>query len=277
MKSVVTNVVHTPPTISINVPIATNRANPVAYSPNNVVKSLESLSQSGVDSLRACLKNRRSRCDTEGWDHFMKLPFFITLLGTCILTHSATLTWNSITPSKIVSIDVPHVYDGTIFAGVNNLTVDGEDVKAFCVDLSDIATHKPLIYIPKSSSDVFGDEVASMLAGVWSVGYKVDMTPQEASVLQLSLWSVVYDQKYGGEGFHTEDYNSDMHQLLAAAHLEQKFHPDSLPKLVVYTSSVGQDFITCPAIIPEPKYGTFAIGIAMIGVLCVIRRKVYYG
>jgi hypothetical protein len=116
----------------------------------------------------------------------------------------------SVYPSESEVIDVnltwpvspgsPHGYDGGAFAGLESLTVNGENRYGFCIDLYHYSVDGgPLNYTVNSLGSsptasppgAMGAATATFISELWAQYYSANMGAAEAAGLQVAIWSLV--------------------------------------------------------------------------------------
>ncbi len=100
-----------------------------------------------------------------------------------------------VSPSETVNISVTGFYTGKVYAGINNLLVDGVAMQSFCIDPYHFSQSSagysfvPLADAPKQH--LMGAAKADEVSKLWAMDYSPLMTAAEAAGFQIAIWEIV--------------------------------------------------------------------------------------
>lgn len=112
----------------------------------------------------------------------------------------------SVTPYQIASITVDGFWSGNVYAGINNLLVDGTPMMGFCIDPFHFSLDSSPGYdfvaledAPKSGNggSSMGAGTATSISNLWAMYFSPKMSATDAAGLQIAIWMLV-----GGSKFH---------------------------------------------------------------------------
>jgi len=164
-----------------------------------------------------------------------------------------------VSPSEIVTISVTNFYTGDVYAGINNLLVDGVAMQGFCIDPFHFSQSSPgynfapLADAPKEH--LMGAAKAEEISKLWAMDYSPLMTAPRAAGLQIAIWEIV-----GGSDFSLvggSDYG-------ASVLLEEVAHYSGDGASLIALTGPGQDYC-----VPVPDSGTTLSFLAMT-LLCLV-------
>jgi hypothetical protein len=188
-----------------------------------------------------------------------------TLALSSVKAMPVTVQETGISPYEIVSITVPIPYSGGVYAGVNQLLVNGVLKNGFCIDPFHFSLKGPQPYnttdlrnAPKDDHLIAGAHMtgaeAGMIRKLWTLAYSPSLTAQQAAGLQIAIWMVV-----GGSDFHLtsgNDYGAGLLLSQASAYSGPVAH-------LIALTGPGQDFVI--ATVPDNGTSLLLLGVALAG------------
>jgi hypothetical protein len=157
---------------------------------------------------------------------------FATIWGFLALAIHAQAIFvqdTGVSPSETVTISVTNFYAGDVYAGINNLLVDGVAMKGFCIDPFHFSQNSqgynfvPLADAPKEH--LMGAAKAEEISKLWAMDYSPLMTAPQAAGLQIAIWEIVGGSDFslvGGSDYgasvlleEVADYSGDGASLIA--------------------------------------------------------------
>ena len=182
----------------------------------------------------------------------------------------------SVSPCEVVSITSSMLGTVSVYAGLNNLRVNGVATPGFCIDpfhlsLSGVQSYntEALDAGPKSPGGPLGASRAAEIEQLWGHYFSPSMGAENAAGLQIAIWEIV-----GGANFalHSgNDYGAGA--MLNWWSLNQNTAPAA--DLIAVTGP-GQDYVIPNSLRPQsvPDGGTtvMLLGGTLCGLLAV-RRK----
>ena len=130
---------------------------------------------------------------------------FLTVLATMLLglagatsqANTFTVQELGINPGTVANISVTGFYSGGVWAGINNLIVDGAAMNGLCIDpfhfsLSSSPGYQymPLTGAPKPPGTMNATQ-AGEISNLWAMAYSPTMTPEQAAGMQIAIWEIV--------------------------------------------------------------------------------------
>jgi hypothetical protein len=178
----------------------------------------------------------------------------------------------SVSPAKVVNINVTGFYSGGAYAGVVNLKVNGTEMDGFCIDPFHFSSSSPLqyemvslaeapkAYLPNFTGEM-GDAKALQISKLWGMAYSATMTASQAAAMQIAIWEIVAGDLFSVSG-------SDYGASLLLQQLETYAGP--VANLVALTGP-GQDYVIQS--VPEAGATLLMLGIGMAGMIGVKRFR----
>lgn len=178
----------------------------------------------------------------------------------------------SVSPAKVVNINVTGFYSGGAYAGVVNLKVNGTEMDGFCIDPFHFSSSSPLqyemvslaeapkAYLPNFTGEM-GDAKALQISKLWGMAYSATMTASQAAAMQIAIWEIVAGDLFSVSG-------SDYGASLLLQQLETYAGP--VANLVALTGP-GQDYVIQS--VPEAGATLLMLGIGMAGIIGVKRFR----
>ena len=195
----------------------------------------------------------------------------LLLSGMCHLQATAvTVQEDGISPYEIVSITVPIPYSGGVYAGLNQLLVDGVLTNGFCIDPFHFSVSGPQPYYvvdltsaPKDDHLIAGSHMtgaeAVLISELWALAYSgIGNDAAKAAALQIAIWEVV-----GGSDFQltsADDFGAG--QLLSMVEAPNYSGPTA--NLLALTGP-GQDFVIAGDPVPDGGTTLALFGLALAG------------
>ncbi len=128
------------------------------------------------------------------------LGFILVLSAQAAMAAPVTVYVGNTSPALVVTVNLPGVYSGGAYAGVENLTINGKAFQAFCIDLSHLAKSGATLQYTINdlgSSPVanppgaMGDQRADFIARMWEEYFTTSWTAASAAAFQVAVWGVV--------------------------------------------------------------------------------------
>ncbi len=126
------------------------------------------------------------------------------MLASVLVTQAVPVTVKevSVSPARIVNVEISNFYSGNVYAGVVNMLVDGVATKGFCIDPFHFSSSSALPYesialadAPKSYLPYFSGEMglakADQISKLWGMAYSSSMSADAAAGMQLAIWEIV--------------------------------------------------------------------------------------
>ncbi len=145
----------------------------------------------------------------------MKTKILAVILGCLVVLCAQTAMAAPVTvtvvgqgpgPSRVVGINVP-IWNGGVYAGVENLLIDGVAYRAFCIDLYHFSPNGTATYTVRPLGDSpsadppgpMGADKAAYIKEMWAQYYAAAVTDaSRAAGFQLALWSILQGTIAGG-------------------------------------------------------------------------------
>lgn len=186
-----------------------------------------------------------------------------------------TVAESSVNPNQVVQISVSGFYSGGVYAGINQLLINGsQTVNGFCIDPFHFSSSSSLPYVvvdlataPKG--DAMGALNATYIQRLWGSYYSPTMSASAAAGLQIAIWEITggtsfqltSGNDYGAAGFlaavQSQNYSGPVADLLALSGRGQDY-------VVQGTSSGGS--------VPDGGTTAILLGAALCG-LAALGRK----
>ena len=138
---------------------------------------------------------------------------FLLALVAAVRVEAITVQEISVSPYQIANITVDGFWSGNVYAGINNLLVDGTPMTGFCIDPFHFSRDSSPGYdyvaledAPKSGNggSSMGADTANAISDLWAMYYSPSMSATNAAGLQIAIWMLV-----GGSKFHvTNDFGA---------------------------------------------------------------------
>jgi hypothetical protein len=185
-------------------------------------------------------------------------------LSLAIPVRATTITVQEVgvSPTEIATISVTGFYTGGVYAGVNNLIVDGVPINGFCIDpfhfsLSSSPGYQfvALANAPKPPATM-GTTSAAEISKLWAMTYSPTITAPEAAGLQIAIWEIV-----GGSNFSVIGNDYGASQLLTDV---QSYTGPSAHLIAL--SGPGQDYVIA---VPDNAKSVTLLVIALFGIALV--------
>jgi len=203
------------------------------------------------------------------------LKLAILMAGLAIAssaTASITVTIDSVNPGGIVTLDVKDTgsgtanFDGGVYAGVYNLTVNGVATPSFCIDVAhDVYfgetfhdySYATLSDAPDTPAGPMGSAHAAVIEKLWAAYYGEATTgPNKAfyaAALQLAIWESEGSASYGNNLGYTitaSDYPGYSGITVEAGDMLANLpHLTAEAGLEALVSADGQSYVVA---VPEP-------------------------
>jgi hypothetical protein len=165
-----------------------------------------------------------------------------------------------VSPNEIVGINVTNFYTGRVYAGINNLLVDGVAMKSFCIDPFHWSRNSPgYNYVPLADAPkehLMGAAKAEEISKLWAMDYSPHMTAPQAAGFQIAIWEIV-----GGSDFSLVLGQSDYGASVLLQDVAN-YHGNGA-RLIALTGP-GQDFC-----VQVPDSGT-TLGFLAMTLLCLV-------
>ena len=180
-----------------------------------------------------------------------------------------TVAESGVSPTEIVSISVSGFYSGGVYAGLNQLLINGsQTMNGFCIDPFHFSSSSSLPYtvvpLPDApKGNLMGANSALLIERLWGSYYSPTMTAATAAGMQIAIWELV-----GGTSFKLTSAN-DFGASGFLANVESLTYSGPVGNLVGLTGQ-GQDYVVAT---PSsggsvPDGGTTAILLG--GALCAL-------
>jgi hypothetical protein len=144
---------------------------------------------------------------------FLTCAVFLLVLVAAVRVEAITVQEISVTPYQIANITVDGFWSGNVYAGINNLLVDGTPMTGFCIDPFHFSRDSSPGYDYVSLEDApktgnggssMGAGTANAISDLWAMYYTPSMSATNAAGLQIAIWMLV-----GGSKFHvTNDFGA---------------------------------------------------------------------
>ena len=177
---------------------------------------------------------------------------------------------------EIVSIYGTY-HNGSVWAGIYKLTVDGTAVDSFCIDILQESNKNllpydivPLSNAPQSPIGPMQEEKALAISKLWDKNYNPAMSTSAAAALQVAIWEVLVDGPVGGN-INTGDFKSAY--TGAQALLNELTNWNGTANLFAFSNPSYQDYAT-RAPVPEPAT-MLLLGAGLIGLAGFGRKKLF--
>ena len=137
---------------------------------------------------------------------FLTCAVFLLVSVAAVRVEAFTVQEISVTPYQIANITVDGFWSGNVYAGINNLVVDGTPMTGFCIDPFHFSRDSSPGYDYVSLEDApkngnggssMGADTAKAISGLWAMYYAPNMSATNAAGLQIAIWMLV-----GGSKFH---------------------------------------------------------------------------
>lgn len=179
----------------------------------------------------------------------------------------------SVSPAKVVNINVTGFYTGGAYAGVVNLKVDGKEMDGFCIDPFHFSSNAqlqyemvplaeaPKAYLPNFTGEM-GDAKALQISKLWGMAYSATMTASQAAAMQIAIWEIVAGDLFSVSG---SDYGASL--LLQ----QLGSYTGPVANLVGLTGP-GQDYVVQS--VPEAGATALLLAIGMLGMAGMKRLQI---
>jgi hypothetical protein len=200
-------------------------------------------------------------------------------MGVSLLTalsskaNSVTVQELGVGPDEVVNITSSTLGTANVYAGINNLLVNGVAAEGFCIDpfhwsLTGVQSYntEALSLGPKNPGGPMGTVKATEIEQLWAKYYSASMSPQNAAGLQVAIWEVVGSTTLTDPNYFKVN-GSDYGASLMLTWVNN--NPGAPTANLLAVTGPGQDYV-----IPVPDGGTtlMLLGEALCG-LFIIRRK----
>jgi hypothetical protein len=200
-------------------------------------------------------------------------------MGVSLLTvlsskaNSVTVQELGVSPCEIVNITSSTLGTANVYAGINNLLVNGVATPSFCIDPfhwsasgSQAYNTEALSLSPKNPGGPMGTGKATEIEQLWAKYYSASISPQNAAGLQVAIWEVVGSTTPTDPNYFKVN-GSDYGASLMLTWVNN--NPGAATANLLAVTGPGQDYV-----IPVPDGGTtlMLLGEALCG-LFIIRRK----
>ena len=200
-------------------------------------------------------------------------------MGVSLLTalsskaNSVTVQELGVGPDEVVNITSSTLGTANVYAGINNLLVNGVATEGFCIDpfhwsLTGVQSYntEALSLGPKTPGGPMGTVKATEIEQLWAKYYSASMSPQNAAGLQVAIWEVVGSTTPADPNYFKVN-GSDYGASLMLTWVNN--NPGAPTANLLAVTGPGQDYV-----IPVPDGGTtvMLLGEALCG-LFIIRRK----
>lgn len=173
-------------------------------------------------------------------------------------------------------VSITGIHNGSVWAGIYKLTVDGTAVDSFCIDILQESNRSllqydivPLSNAPQSPIGPMKQAQALAISKLWDKNYNPAMSTSAAAALQVAIWEVLVDGPLGdiSAGNFMSTY------VGAQALLNELTNWNGTANLFAFSNPSYQDYAT-RAPVPEPAtmllFGAGLIGLAGFG-----RKKLF--
>ena len=199
-----------------------------------------------------------------------------SLAGAMSASAALTVAFNNVSPEQVVNLQVAGDFTygpGGVYAGINNLTVDGVATSGFCIDVSrESGTYSDYSYAalgnaplapagPMSSTSVINIEKL-WAAYFTEAAANSDGTGLEAAALQVAIWEQV---ALGNGGYTVTVSGNAPVTTLAKTMTDSLGNLTAQADLQALVSPSGQNYVVP---VPEPTTmiaGAGALGLALLG------------
>lgn len=203
----------------------------------------------------------------------MKLYFVGRCAGVLGLTILTSLSASAITvqevgvnPEEVVAINCTLGNDLNVYAGINQLVVDGVPMNGFCIDPFhySLSSSSGYSYVPLTSAPkghAMDQPTAIKIEELWANYYAPGMSAENAAGLQIAIWELV-----GAGTFSLVNPAADYG---AGTMLGSLGTFSGQPADLIALTGPGQDYV-----VPVPDSGTTValLGLALCGLGAVRRR-----
>jgi hypothetical protein len=200
------------------------------------------------------------------------LTAVVTVFQLSLHAVPVTVQELSVSPAKVVNINVTGFYSGGAYAGVVNLKVNGTEMDGFCIDPFHFSSGSPLQYEMVSLSEApkaylpnftgeMGDAKALQISKLWGMAYSATMTANQAAAMQIAIWEIVAGDLFSVSG---SDYGASvlLNQLATYA--------GPVANLVALTGP-GQDYVIQS--VPEAGATVILLGLGMLATVGMKRLR----
>ncbi len=197
---------------------------------------------------------------------------FLVALVNAVHVEAFTVQEISVTPYQIANITVDGFWSGNVYAGINNLVVDGTPMMGFCIDPFHFSQDSSPGYdfvaledAPKGGNGggSMGADTANAISDLWALYYSPSMTATNAAGLQIAIWMLV-----GGSKFHvTNDYGASA--LIAS--LSTYTGPGAN---LIGLSGPGQDYVVPLNFVPDGGATVMLLGTVLVALAIGARFRV---
>ena len=121
-------------------------------------------------------------------------------------------------PNEVVNITSSTLGTANVYAGINNLLVNGVATDGFCIDpfhwsATGVQNYdsEPLSSSPKPPGGPMGPAEATKIEQLWLHAYAPGMTAEQAAGLQIAIWEIIGAGATDGATFKlngTDDYGA---------------------------------------------------------------------
>jgi hypothetical protein len=213
-------------------------------------------------------------------ENMKKLICAIAVIGLLAATvafagPTVQVQYLNVGPGEIVNIS-SDFYNGGCWAGVYNLTVNGQPTPSFCIDLQDESQTAPETYqevaladAPQFSAGPMGATKAADLTQLLSKYWTNSLSADQAAGLQLAVWEIV-DEKSGTYDIATGNFEAAGNGAASiwAEDYLSNFNTGSLGSYVAVSSPIYQDYA-----IQIPAPGAILLGSIGVGLVGWLRRR----
>ena len=186
--------------------------------------------------------------------------------GAQVQAVPATVKEISVSPARVVTVEMSGFYSGGVYAGIVNMEVDGIGMQGFCIDPFHFSSRSALNYEMVALSDApkaylphftgnMGAEKAEQISKLWGLAFSPSMTANAAAAMQLAIWEIVAGDLFTIKS--STDYGAGA--LLAQLHSYEGPKAD----LIALTGD-GQDYVI--ARVPEGGATLILLGLGLCAI-----------
>jgi len=166
-----------------------------------------------------------------------------------------------------------------VYAGVLNLSVNGNATQGFCIDPWHWSASGVLNYNTEALSAApkppgpMGAAAATQIEQLWSQFFTPSISNINAAALQLEIWTIV-DNAVSGGTFHLDSIDHDSVAVLAEMATMNTFlanNPNAPTADLIAVTGAGQDYVIPN--VPEGGSTIALLGLALAGMVW-LRRKI---